>query len=419
MKKISALKGTRDFYPELRFQQNYVFDMWKKISKRFGYEEYDGPLLEPAILWEMKSGTEIFDQMYVFEDKAKRKIAVRPELTPILARMVAQKTLPKPIKWFSIGRFWRYENPQKGRLREFYQFNIDCLGSESFKADAEIILTLYDLAKAFKIDDLTYVRLSNRKILTGLLDSFGVSNYSEILRVIDKYDKLSRDDFIEALKNINFTKIKELLNFLQSDIDQLSNMKGKINETFDKGVQELLEVVSYLKPNAREFIRFDPKIVRGLDYYTSTVFELFDKSRKYRAIAGGGRYDDLVSLFNAPKTPGVGYAMGDAVILEFLKENNLLPEYNPDIQIFITNSESSFELAEELRKHFNVEVEVMNRSLKSQLKYASKKSIPIVILSEYSNEKIVKIKDMRNSEEKEIDKSKLIIYLKERLKKEE
>ncbi len=242
MTSIQGLKGTRDFYPKDMQELNAIFDIWKAAARKFNYLEFDGPMLEPAELWTLKSGAEIPEQMYCFADKGGKQIAVRPELTPTLARMVAakQKELQKPIKWFSIARCWRYEAPQSGRLREFFQLNVDCLGAESMKADAEIIATAVEIMKSFNCNENEfYVRLNNRKLIASLILSAGTpkDKLQKVSRVIDKKSKLSEKDFILALKGLNVKQeaIDNILVMLKSEIADIK--EDKLDESGKKGIK--------------------------------------------------------------------------------------------------------------------------------------------------------------------------------------
>jgi histidyl-tRNA synthetase len=376
--KIEPVRGTRDFYPEDKFVQNYIFDIWKKVCEKYGYQDYDGPMLEPAKLWQMKSGAEIPEQMYTLKDKSDRILAVRPELTPTLARMVAakQREMAKPIRLYSIARCWRYEAPQSGRLREFFQLNVDILGNESMQLDAEVIANAVDIAKAFGLTEKDfYVRLGNRKLIQSLILSTGVSNdkLQEVSRLIDKIDKIGEKEFISECRKISADGQK-ILDALKMPIEKirLDDEKGK------EGLAEIKELVKFLKfYSIEKYVEVDLTIMRGFDYYTSTVFELFDRSKEHRAIAGGGRYDDLVSDFGGERLPGIGYGMGDVVLELFLRSKNRMPKYESKTDYFIAVMDDSvidyaISVANELRKKHNVVIEVMGRQLKKQIEYAKK-----------------------------------------------
>lgn len=417
--KIKPLRGTRDFYPENKRVLNYIFDVWAEVAESFGYEDFDGPLLEPADLWTLKSGAEIPEQMYVFKDKGGRKVAIRPELTPTLARMVAekQKGLTKPIKWFSIPRCSRYEAPQSGRLREFFQLNVDCLGTDSLLADADVISTAIEIMKRFGCSEKDfYVRLNNRKLIEDLILCSGVpkGKLQDVSRLIDKKDKLSQKDFNLSLKDLKLSEetIKKLNEFLE--LESLDGVNtDDLSEKGLKGFEELTELVSFLS-QYKKFIRVDFSIMRGFDYYTSTVFEVFDRSKEFRAIAGGGRYEDLVSDFGGEKCPGVGYGMGDVVLELFLKKLNKFPELSKDLDYFVAPISDevlgdSIKIANQLRKKFKVELDLMGRNLKKQFAYANSvnaKYIVIVGPRELKDGKVT-VKDLKSGKEVSKDIKKL------------
>ncbi|MBU2638949.1 MAG: histidine--tRNA ligase [Nanoarchaeota archaeon] len=420
MTKAQGLKGTRDFYPKEMNELNAIFNIWKAAARRFNYSEFDGPMLEPAELWTLKSGSEIPEQMYSFKDKSNKEIAVRPELTPTLARMVAakQKELQKPIKWFSIARCWRYEAPQSGRLREFFQLNVDCLGTESMKADAEVIATAVEIMKSFNCTENDfYVRLNNRKLITALILGAGVKKASlkDVSRILDKKDKLSEKDFMLALKDLGLKQdvIDNLIAMLNSEISSIK--PDKLDEDGKKGYNELMELIGYLNAyGIFKYCKIDFTIMRGFDYYTSTVFEVFDKSGEFRAIAGGGRYDDLVKDFGGEKCPGVGYGMGDVVLSLFLKKLNKFPESKQEVDYYIAPvnedvMKQAIDIAGKLRKNADVEIDITGKNLKKQFDYANSiNAKKIVIVGEKDlKENKVTIRDMKTGKEEKVNLNSL------------
>ncbi|MBS3107316.1 histidine--tRNA ligase [Candidatus Woesearchaeota archaeon] len=414
--KIQPLKGTRDFYPKDMAKLNYIFKIWRKVAERYGYQEFDGPMLEPIDLWTAKSGSEIPEQMYRFTDKGNREVAIRPELTPTLARMVAQsqKELSKPIKWYSIPRCWRYESPQSGRLREFFQFNLDALGVESMKADAEVIATAIDIMLELGCTDNDfYVRISNRKLMLSILLSLGIKEegISNVCRVIDKIDKVSEDDFKSMLKEASLTdkQIKALTKILEAD--NLKDLeKLKLDEEGKGALKQTAELFKFLEAYGfKKYYRLDLSIMRGLDYYTSTVFEVFDKTKEFRAIAGGGRYDDLVNVFGGERCPGIGYGMGDVVLGLFLNKLNKLPDFGKEVDFYIAavkeeQADTAMNLAQKLRKKYTVETDIMERKLMKQFEYADKiKAKKVIVIGEKElKEKKVVLKDMVSGKETQI-----------------
>lgn len=319
-KEFQTLPGFRDFYPEECAARNYVFEVWRKVARRYGFVEYEGPILEPTDLYRKKSGDEIVNQLFCFQDKGERDVSMRPELTPTLARMAAarQRDFKKPLRWFSIGQFFRYEKHQKGRGREFYQFNCDILGEESVQADAELAALSIDLmrelgftAKDFKI------RISDRNAWTDFAEKSGVpeDRLTAFLQIIDKMERAPEEKTNEALQefDLDLEKIRALI---ASGADASDTLQELIADLGSRGMGEFVEV--------------DLNIVRGLAYYTGAVFEVFDIGKGMRAVAGGGRYDGLIGLIGGVEMPACGFAMGDMVITDLIREteapNQLLEE---------------------------------------------------------------------------------------------
>ncbi len=392
-----------DLYPEEKRIQNYLFNIFKTISLKYGYEEIEPPILESADIYK-KSGQEIPQQMYTFKDKSSRLLALRPETTPSIARMIQNKSLQLPIKWFSISRCFRYEREQTGRAREFDQFNLDIIGSSSMQADAETIKTLIEILKALKLTKKDFfIRISNRKLIEDLLKSINIKNIKEVSRIIDKKDKLSEKDFKLALKDLKLSN-QQILQ-LQKILKISSLNKIKIQS---QGLQELKELFSYLKSyKIQDYCRLDLSIMRGFDYYTSTVFEAFDSKKQFRAIAGGGRYDNLASF------PGVGYGLGDKILTLVLESKNKLPSLKKQIDYYIAPVSKSIipkaiQIAEKLRKNYTVEIDLLNRNLTKQIRYASSITQNLIIVGEkdLKNKKIT-LRNLKTGKEKKILISKL------------
>lgn len=390
-------KGSRDFYPDEMKIRNFIFDTWKKICRRYGYEEYDGPFLEPFELYAAKSGEEIVnEQLYFFEDRGKRKIAIRPEMTPTLARMVASKfkTLPHPIRWFSIPNLWRYENPQKGRLREHYQLNVDIFGIEGIEADYEVISLALDIMFAFGAQIGQFeIRIGNRRLIDDVYKSLEIPDEKtkNVGKALDKKNKISQDEFIDLLQNsakLSPKNIEDLKNFLENPQPLIE----KLYKEGSKGAKEVLDLLKLFQRSGNSsFVRYDPTIMRGFDYYTGNVFEQFDLTPNHtRAMYGGGRYDDLVTLFINERLPGVGFGMGDVTFKNFLENWNLLPKFASDTEYLVTlwpAKEENYRLAtneaakklRELGKNVAAWVE-SGVKLDKQLKWADKKGISYCII---------------------------------------
>jgi len=395
------MEGFRDFYPEDKRIQNWIFDKWRKVAEKYGYCEVDGPILEPIEIYN-KSGEEIPEQIYSFTDKGGRKLALRPETTPTVARMIKEKKdLKMPIKWYSISRCLRYERSQLGRKKEFFQFNLDCLGSKNLMIDAEVIATSITIMKELGLSKKDFfVRISNRKLMEDLLLDIGINkeNLKDIYRILDKICKYSDDEIKKELreKGVESKKVDELFKLLK--IRDLSRIK--INSS---GLEELKELFRLLDNyGVLDFCKLDLSIMRGFDYYTSTVFEVFDSSAEFRAIAGGGRYDNLAGV------PGVGYGMGDVVIQLFLERRKKIPELKKEVDYFIAPvnenmNKKAIKIASKLRKNnFKIEVEVLNRNLGKQINYAdSINAKNLVIVGEKDKSKVT-VRDMKTGKEKKV-----------------
>lgn len=292
-------KGVRDFYPEDMEVQNYIFDVWKKVAKEFKYQEYSASILEYADLYRSKSGDEIVnEQMYVFTDKGDREVALRPEMTPSLARMIAarRKGLKLPLRWFSIPNCFRYERPQRGRRREHWQLNCDIMGIAGIEAEVEIISLAYKIMKEFGAKDEDFeIRINDREKLKEKFKD------KELIKLLDRKDKMEEKEFIEAWKNID--------DKMENWIIEPSNI--------------VLQTIDILEKQGIKAV-FSPTLVRGFDYYTGIVFEVFDTNpENKRSLFGGGRYDNLLEMFGVEPLPTVGFGMGDVTIRDFLETHNL------------------------------------------------------------------------------------------------
>ena len=307
---MQALPGFRDFLPDDCAVRNYIFARWREVARRYGLIEWDGPVLESTELYKKKSGAEIVDQLFNFTDKGEREVAMRPELTPTLARVVAahEREFKKPLKWFSIGQFFRYEKQQRGRLREHFQLNCDIIGETTPATDIELVALCIDILRAFGFTEKDFVvRISDRDFWTDFLRERGVSpdRWDELLQAIDKSGREPRE------------KTAEKLGKLADPIFSILETGGK-SRKLDQLVDNLRE------RGLADYVAIDVGIVRGLAYYTGIVFEAFDRGGKFRAIAGGGRYDNLIAQLseNAVSMPALGFAMGDVVLGELMNETS-------------------------------------------------------------------------------------------------
>jgi histidyl-tRNA synthetase len=334
-------KGTRDFYPDDMRIQRWMFSRMREVVSRYSYQEYDGPMLESFDLYAAKTGEEIVNnQLYWLMDRGERKLAVRPEMTPTLARMVAGKfhELARPIRWFSIPNLWRYERPQRGRLREHWQLNVDVLGGDPLLADAELLNLSLDLIKAFGGEKHVSIRVNNRRLMDHLFaQTLGLSGEAALstTKAIDARAKIGEEAYAKWLSDLGLTEVQKtrLERFFQAPFDETAR------ELPCQGVDELKALFRLMEESgaAREQIVYDPTILRGMDYYTGTVFEMYDVSPdNRRAMFGGGRYDNLVGLFGNFKLSGVGFGMGDVTLRNFLETHQLLPALGSFTDVFVS-----------------------------------------------------------------------------------
>jgi histidyl-tRNA synthetase len=415
--KIPPVKGTRDFYPQEMAVRNWIIDGWKKVSLRNGFEEYDGPIFEYLKMFQIKSGDEIAEQLFSLTDRGGRDLALRPEMTPTLARMVNQRinSLPRPIKWFSVPRLFRAERPQKGRLREFFQWNIDIIGVENglgtCLADAEVIFTTVDYLREIGLTSKDIkVKISSRELLANYLLSLGIPEVKleSIYTVLDKKNKLPPETFEEILREQIPDKntIREILDFMTIDsmpqLEELLKQKSESGEYSPKlDIKLVLDNLDMM--GVGDFCVYDPSIVRGLAYYTGIVFEVHDVAGELRAICGGGRYDNLLRDFGGPPISGTGMGMGDCVLELILQEKGLLDKQVPERQLdyFVTYiggfGKEAWRIVEKLRTigysaNFSYKMGGLSRQLKEASAQNAKKCI-IIGYEELEQNKIT-VKDM-------------------------
>lgn len=339
------LPGFRDFYPEQFAERAHIFDTWRRIVRRYAFLEYDGPPLEPLELYTQKSGEEIVTQLYNFVDKGERPVAMRPEMTPTFARMVGAKaqTMRKPVRWFSLPQLFRYERTQKGRLREHYQLNVDLVGEADVLADAELLSVAVEIMRAFGLTahDVR-ARVSDRRLLNGLLTHLGLAEsvWPAVYAVLDKLERQPRDVSAEKLAEagLDAPTAEEVLGFGTLDFATVRARYGAA-PAVQEAVARFAEYLSHCEAlGIGEFVRFDLTIVRGLAYYTGIVFELFDNVGEFRAICGGGRYDNLLKSLGGADLPALGFGMGDVVLGELLRARALMPEYTPALQFWVAQA---------------------------------------------------------------------------------
>lgn len=413
---IQAVKGTREFYPEEMALRTWLYSRIREVSQSFGYQEYDGPFIEAIDLYAAKSGEELVkEQSFVFPDRGGNLIALRPELTPSLARMVAQKQqeLIFPLRWWSFGPFWRYEKPQKGRSREFFQWNIDIIGVNTPEADAELVAICAEFFCSIGLDSSEVkILVNDRRLMDEQLSLIGINQdkKGEVLGLIDRKDKMRSAEWEEFVLEKGFS---------QSQLDGLLTLLSnkKIAETSD-ALNRFFATLEAL--GVRDYVEYDPRIVRGLDYYTGIVFEARDAGESSRAILGGGHYDNLVEAVGGNPLTGVGFAMGDVVLPIILKELDKLPklEVNPAkvlVTVFDENTLlMSFSLAAAIRRAgIAVQVYPEQGKLGKQFKYADRINARFVVTvgPDEIVQGTVQVKDLLNGEQKSIIKDELIPFL--------
>ena len=410
-----GVRGTRDFYPEDMRLRNWLFDNFDDAALLHGFQEYDAPVLESEELYTRKQGEEITQQLYNFKDKGDRKVALRPEMTPSLARMVMSRAgvLPMPIKWYSIPQCWRYERTQRGRGREHYQWNVDIWGTDAISADAELISVLVTFFKSVGLTEKDLViKMSSRKVLEEVLGSLGLEGdiFAKTCIIVDKMDILPADVVSEQLGDLGLEK--SAIQTIQStlaikDMNSLEEILGKESAA----VTELKSLFSALEAyGISGWIEFDASIVRGLAYYTGPVFEAHDRAGELRAICGGGRYDKLLSTLGGKDLPATGFGFGDMVIMELLAEKGLVPELIggvDDVVISLSPElrNAAMSVATSLRNTGkSVDLVLEDKRLKWAFKHAERSGAQrlVMVMPDEWKEGKVKIKDLESGEEIEV-----------------
>ncbi|HJS43948.1 MAG TPA: histidine--tRNA ligase [Gemmatimonadales bacterium] len=393
-----ALPGFRDFYPEDLKLRNHIFATWRSVASRYGFEEYDGPPLESLEMYTKKSGDEIVQQLYTFRDKGDREVALRPEMTPTLARMVAARVqaLKKPIRWFSIPQLFRYERQQRGRLREHFQLNMDIIGEASPLADAELMAAAVDIMRALGLGPGdVQLRVSDRRLIRALLLSRGVTEAQlpTAFAVIDRSERVPRNVLEEMMKGSGFGSRESGAVFDVAALRGPDALKaaGESAEPLNQAVQALNAM------GLADFVSIDMTIVRGLAYYTGIVFELFDAKKELRAIAGGGRYDGLLDL------PALGFGMGDVVLGELLKERGVAPKASTELGAFLVavggdDLPTMLQLAHAMRERgIAVEYGLRHTGVRKQLELASSRgaSRAVIIGPEERKAGVAVVRDLK------------------------
>jgi len=409
-----AYKGVRDFFPADMAVERAIFGTWRDTCEKYGYEEYGASVLEPAELYRAKSGEEIVnEQTYTFKDRGDREVTLRPEMTPTVARMVAAKKreLTFPLRWYSIPNLFRYEQPQRGRVREHWQLNVDIFGVDSISAEIEVINMAYDITRAYGLKDTDFeVRINNRKVMNYVTrEVFGLDEETaqKLSKLIDKKEKLKPEDFeegvriifgvsnkanvvggsmLEADKQKREGEVKSFLTLLNSKNFEEFATKLPQSAGEHEGMREIREVIAGLERLGITNTRFDQTLMRGFDYYTGIVFEVFDLNPvNRRAVIGGGRYSDLLSLFGNDKVTGVGFGAGDVTARDLMETYNNVPKISPSADLMICvvgaqNTPYSLDLAQSLRaKGIKVAVDISNKKVGDQISNAGKRGIPRIV----------------------------------------
>ena len=412
--KIQAVKGTREFYPEQMALRNFIYSKVRSAAHAFGYQEWDAPFIETIDLYAAKSGEELVKkQSFTFEDRGGDFVTLRPELTPSLARMIAAKQgeLTFPVRWWSFGPFWRYEQPQKGRSREFFQWNVDMLGVNSPEADAELIAVGATFLRSVGLSpERALIYVNNRRLMDSEFDALGISAEKrlDVSNLVDRRTKMEPAKWDAYALDLGLN---------QTQLEGLKSILG--NFELWKKSDELVRLFATLEAlGVKEYVKFDPNIMRGLLYYTGTVFEAFDVTGSLkRAIFGGGRYDNLLADVGGQPLSGVGFAMGDVVIGIILQEAGLLPEFIPSpAQVLVTVFDErlwmqSFSLAAELRAAgLNVMVSPEPTKLPKQFKFADKMKmkIALVIGPDEAAQGLVVVKNLVNGEQVQVKKEAVL-----------
>ena len=422
-------KGARDFYPEDKRLQKYMFAIWRSICERYGYEEYDAPVLEPLDIYLAKTGEEIVnEQTYAFEDRGGRKVVIRPEMTPTVSRMVAgrRQELAYPLRWYSIPNLWRYERPQRGRLREHWQLNVDIFGVKDQGAELEMILLVDDVFRAFGAsEDMYEIRVNNRQLVEFILKDYlelGDESAHNVSKLIDRMAKLEHSKFLSQLDEALDAAARKdgaaekLLAILAAK--DISGLPQPVRE--HESAMELQMVLKSLQFSGVENARYDASLMRGFDYYTGIVFEVFDKHPdNNRSMLGGGRYDGLVGLFGVQPVPTVGFGWGDVTLANFLELHRLLPKFKVETDVYVAVAGDYMlqaqSAASQLRaRGVRVAVDLSGRKLGDQIKTADKKGIAYVLVVGEDELKsgTFSLKDLETGKEQSLPLEKIVDVVK-------
>ena len=420
--EFSSLPGFREFYPDELALRNHIFSAWREVAARHGFVEYDGPPLEPLEIYKRKSGQEIVGQLYRFSDQGGREVALRPEMTPTFARMITARAaaLPKPIRWFSIPQLFRYERPQRGRLREHFQLNMDIVGETDPLADAELVAAGLESLRALGLTaEHIVARVSDRSLIGGVLVALGVPDEGR-LAVFAALDKLNREnnDWVRerlAEAGADEDAVEGILALADATLQSLAADYGD-SEQVGAAIDRLEHFFAHMEAfGLEEFVTFDPVLVRGLAYYTGMVFEVWERSGRLRAICGGGRYDDLLAALGGVDLPSVGFGMGDVVLGELLRDLDLIPDVSVTVQDFIVcvspaERARGLDLAMSLRSQGRrVAYDLRERSVRRQLKAAAQTGAEraIILGPDELERDVAVVRSLASGEEEEVSLASL------------
>jgi len=416
--KIQPPPGMRDFYPPEMRRQNHLFNTWRRVSRTAGFEEYEGPIFEFLDLYTLKSGAGIVSELFNFTDRGDRHFAIRPEMTPTLARMVAARAnaLPRPIKWFSLLRMCRAEKPQRGRLREFFQWNVDILGVDDVLADAEVIAVAIAGARELGLTPAHVVmRISSRPIATAALASIGIApdQAPRAFELVDRYDKLGPDEFQRQwhalAPQVNCDQL--LAQLEQADVEQCLTLAQASGPSGAAAADQFRQLWQWLQAfGVQEYCQFDLKVVRGLAYYTGPVFELAARQGGVRALLGGGRYDNLTALLDGPSVPGVGFGMGDAPVLELLNDLGSRQPAEDTLDAFIIDAGPEYfpqavQIAAQLREigvacDFSYKRQAIGKQFRQAEKRGAK--LAIIVGAEFTESRALTVKDLHTGQQQPV-----------------
>ena len=430
--QFQSLPGFREFYPESCLRRNHIFNQWKRAARAFNFQEYDAPVLEPLELYTEKSGEEIVDQLFSFKDRGGRAVALRAEMTPSLARLIGARanSLKRPIKWYHVGEHYRYEKPQKGRLRAFYQFNADIFGEPGPGADAELIALMAQSLTSFGLtEDDFIIRLSDRDLWLSILTAEGIADedFPKVLGIVDKLERTDREETIDQLRKILGDRAKAFFETVEAaisirDFNSLSDfvsglpLKGEQLAQAQNRLVDWQMLLSHLEASgASGVIQIDLGIVRGLAYYTGFVFEAFESSGQGRALAGGGRYDALVHKLGGPSIAAVGFAMGDVTLNDLLESRGLLPDYtnSADFIAIIGGADARKVALQDvslLRSlGYCVDCPLKDQGFGKQFKDANLKGARFALIygSDEIEKNVVKVRDLASGVEQEFSRENL------------